>query len=153
MRTFYSIRFMEECSWEAKEPAEEQYRLTMECRQSGLTDHQWCEEHDIKPSTFYNWVKKATSERLCGFTGVNRTQLSCSGKSGSCPNRFSGYWYTIVWTFIGYASNTCGKKQHFRGRANEAVCWKFSSNYPKWNRLEKNSSAMNSALPPPKGKW
>ena len=26
------------------------------------------------------------------------------------------------------------KKQHFRGRANEAGCWKFSSNYPKWNR-------------------
>lgn len=23
-------------------PAEKQYRLIMECRQSGLTDHQWC---------------------------------------------------------------------------------------------------------------
>ena len=33
-------------------PAEEQYR------QSGLTDHQWCVEHDIKPGTFYNWVKR-----------------------------------------------------------------------------------------------
>ena len=30
----------------------------MECRQSGLTDHQWCVEHDIKPGTFYNWVKR-----------------------------------------------------------------------------------------------
>ncbi len=29
-----------------------------ECRQSGLTDHQWCVEHDIKPGTFYNWVKR-----------------------------------------------------------------------------------------------
>ena len=38
-------------------PVEEQYRLIMECRQSGLTDHQWCVEHDIKPGTFYNWVK------------------------------------------------------------------------------------------------
>ena len=28
------------------------------CRQSGLTDHQWCVEHDIKPGTFYNWVKR-----------------------------------------------------------------------------------------------
>ena len=27
-------------------PAEEQYRLIMECRQSGLTDHQWCVEHE-----------------------------------------------------------------------------------------------------------
>lgn len=41
-----------------KVPAEEQYRLILECRQSGLTDHQWCVEHDIKPGTFYNWVKR-----------------------------------------------------------------------------------------------
>ena len=39
-------------------PAEQQYRLIMECRQSGLTDHQWCVEHNIKPGTFYNWVKR-----------------------------------------------------------------------------------------------
>lgn len=39
-------------------PAREQYQLIMECRQSGLTDHQWCLEHDIKPGTFYNWVKR-----------------------------------------------------------------------------------------------
>lgn len=39
-------------------PAQEQYRLIMECRRSSLTDHQWCVEHDIKPSTFYNWVKR-----------------------------------------------------------------------------------------------
>ena len=38
-------------------PTEEQSRLIMECRQSGLTDHQWCVEHDIKLGTFYNWVK------------------------------------------------------------------------------------------------
>lgn len=37
--------------------ADEQYRLVMECRSSGLTDYQWCLEHDIKPGTFYNWVK------------------------------------------------------------------------------------------------
>ena len=36
-----------------KMPAEEQYRLI-----SGLTDHQWCVEHDIKPGTFDNWVKR-----------------------------------------------------------------------------------------------
>ena len=59
-------------------PAEKQYRLIMECRQSGLTDHQWCVEHDIKPGTFYNWVK-----RLC--------QKSCmdlpasTGRSHSAP--------------------------------------------------------------------
>ena len=30
-------------------PVEEQYRLIMECRQSGLTDHQWCVEHKALP--------------------------------------------------------------------------------------------------------
>lgn len=38
--------------------ADEQYRLIMECRSSGLTDYQWCIEHDIRPGTFYNWVKR-----------------------------------------------------------------------------------------------
>lgn len=39
-------------------PIEEQYRLVMECRQSGLSDYNWCLEHNIKPGTFYNWVKR-----------------------------------------------------------------------------------------------
>ena len=38
--------------------ADEQYRLIMECRASGMTDYQWCIEHNIKPGTFYNWVKR-----------------------------------------------------------------------------------------------
>ena len=46
--------------------AEEQYQLIMECRNSGLSDYQWCTEHGINPGTFYNWVsrlrKKASLE-------------------------------------------------------------------------------------------
>ena len=34
----------------------EQYRLVMDCRQSGLSDARWCEEHGIQASTIYNWV-------------------------------------------------------------------------------------------------
>ena len=37
---------------------EEQYRLIMECRKSGLSDHQWCLNNDINPGTFYNWGKR-----------------------------------------------------------------------------------------------
>ena len=37
---------------------QEQYDMIMECRQSGLSDHQWCLEHDINPGTFYNWVRR-----------------------------------------------------------------------------------------------
>ena len=35
---------------------EEQICLIMECRQSGLTDYQWCEQNGIHPGNFYNWV-------------------------------------------------------------------------------------------------
>ena len=38
--------------------AAEQFTLILECRNSGLSDHQWCLEHNIKPGTFYNWVKR-----------------------------------------------------------------------------------------------
>ena len=41
-----------------KRTADEQYRLIMECRSSGLSDFQWRNEHGIKPGTFYNWVKR-----------------------------------------------------------------------------------------------
>ena len=53
--------------------AEEQYRLIMECRQSGLTDHQWCVEHDIKLGTFYNWVKRLR-QKGCGRYKVSGTR-------------------------------------------------------------------------------
>ena len=36
---------------------DEQYALVIECRSSGLSDQQWCMQHDINPGTFYNWVK------------------------------------------------------------------------------------------------
>lgn len=45
---------------------QEQYDIIMECRQSGLSDHQWCLEHDINPGTFYNWVRRFR-ERACEF--------------------------------------------------------------------------------------
>ena len=36
----------------------DQIKLIMECRQSGLTDYQWCEKNGIHSGTFYNWVSK-----------------------------------------------------------------------------------------------
>ena len=59
-------------------PAEEQYRLIMECRQSGLTDHQWCVKHDIKPGTFYNWVKRLRQKGCMDFP-------ASTGRSYSAP--------------------------------------------------------------------
>ena len=37
---------------------EEQLRLITKCRQSGLTDYEWCQQHNIKVSTFYTWVHR-----------------------------------------------------------------------------------------------
>ena len=45
----------------------EQLRLINECRQSGMTDADWCRENDIAVSTFYNWVsrcRKAAAEQI-----------------------------------------------------------------------------------------
>ena len=42
----------------ARVPMAEQIRLINGCRQSGLTDADWCRENDIVASTFYNWVSR-----------------------------------------------------------------------------------------------
>ena len=39
----------------SRTPLAEQYKLVMDCRQSGLSDARWCEENGIQASTFYNW--------------------------------------------------------------------------------------------------
>ena len=48
-------------------PMTEQIRLINECRQSGMTDADWCRENDISVSTFYNWVsrcRKAAADQI-----------------------------------------------------------------------------------------
>ncbi len=42
----------------ARVPMAEQIRLINECRQSGMTDADWCRVNDIAVSTFYNWVSR-----------------------------------------------------------------------------------------------
>lgn len=36
----------------------DQIKPIMECRRSGLSDYQWCEQNEIHAGTFYNWVSK-----------------------------------------------------------------------------------------------
>ena len=38
--------------------SDEQFKLITECRQSGLSDYQWCQVNDINPGTFYNWISR-----------------------------------------------------------------------------------------------
>ena len=51
----------------ARVPMAAQIRLINECRQSGMTDADWCRENDIAVSTFYNWVsrcRKAAADQI-----------------------------------------------------------------------------------------
>lgn len=57
-------------------PVQKQYQLILECRQSGLSDHQWCIEYDINPGTFYNWVKRLHQK---GCSDLPSATGRCSG--------------------------------------------------------------------------
>ena len=52
--------------------ADEQYNLVMECRSSGLSDQQWCLQHDINPGTFYNWVKRLRAKKHYDIPAATR---------------------------------------------------------------------------------
>lgn len=57
---------------------DDQIRLIMECRKSGLSDYQWCKQNSIHPGNFYNWVSKLR-KRGYSFT-------DSEAKSNAVPN-------------------------------------------------------------------
>ena len=42
---------------------QKQLELIQECRQSGMTTYEWCEQNDIKISTFYGWLARLKRTR------------------------------------------------------------------------------------------
>lgn len=48
------------------------YELIMSCRQSGLSDHQWCNENKIAYSTFYYHVSRLRKE-ACKIPKASKT--------------------------------------------------------------------------------
>ena len=54
---------------------EQRFELIMDCKNSGLTDYQWCQEHDINPGTFYNWISRF---RKAGYPNIPKTTSSDS---------------------------------------------------------------------------
>ena len=58
---------------------DEQMQLIMECRQSGLSDYQWCQMHDINPGTFYNWISRMKKQ------GITLPESSGRGRHTSSP--------------------------------------------------------------------
>ncbi len=68
MRVFHST-FLRECEHftlfkgltfmkTKRKSINEKLQLIMECRNSGLSDYQWCKRNNINPSTFYNWITR-----------------------------------------------------------------------------------------------
>lgn len=50
---------------------EEKKHLIMECRQSGLSDYQWCHKNGNNNSTLYNWVKNLRNT-ACKDTAIEQ---------------------------------------------------------------------------------
>lgn len=66
----------------ARVSLQRQYELIMECRSSGMSDSQWCIQHGIKPSTFYNWIS-----RLRKKSCFEIPESSCGMKLISSPKQ------------------------------------------------------------------
>lgn len=60
--------------------ADEQYKLILECRSSGLTDYQWCKDHGINLGTFYNWVKRLRKKPAMIYRLLQAAMISDRGK-------------------------------------------------------------------------
>ena len=72
----------------ARVPMKEQLRLINECRQSGMTDADWCRENGIAISSFRYWCKKFDAMRIDDLQedteAANNSgwyELSCSSGS------------------------------------------------------------------------
>lgn len=58
MQAFYSITEAAVMRANRISSSDEQFRLIMECGQSGLSDYQWCQANEINPGSFNNWINR-----------------------------------------------------------------------------------------------
>lgn len=65
----------------ARVPMAEQIRLINECRQSGMTDADWCRENDIAVSTFYNWVSRCRKTAADQIPAANYGHLEAPAQN------------------------------------------------------------------------
>ena len=89
MRAFHSFR-LRECKhftllrrlaiMRAKRISfDEQLKLITECRQSGLSDYQWCQANEINPGTFYNWISRLRKKGRTIPDSVTVTEPTAAG--------------------------------------------------------------------------
>ena len=59
--------------------SDEQLKLITECRQSGLSDYQWCQANDINPGTFYNWISRLRKKGMTIPVSTTATGPTAAG--------------------------------------------------------------------------
>ena len=59
--------------------SDEQLKLITECRQSGLSDYQWCHANDIHPRTFYNWISRLRKRGMTIPCSAAATEPTAAG--------------------------------------------------------------------------
>ena len=77
---------------------DEWMELVTECRQSGLTDAAWCNEHGISPSCFYNAVTRLR-KKACQIpdpVGKASTLDLTSHKQDPGKKSFSHFAFNII---------------------------------------------------------
>lgn len=68
---------------------EERFNLILECRNSGLTDYQWCKQKGISTNTLYRWINKF---RQNGYPNIPKAK----GKSQIAPAKLEVVTCDIV---------------------------------------------------------
>ena len=59
--------------------SDEQLKLITECRQSGLSDYQWCQVNEINPGTFYNWISRLRKRGMTIPVSTTATEPTAAG--------------------------------------------------------------------------
>ena len=59
--------------------SDEQFKLITECRQSGLSDYQWCQANGINPGTFYNWISRLRKKGMTIPVSIAATEPIVAG--------------------------------------------------------------------------
>ncbi len=84
----------------ARIPTDEQFRLIMECRASGFTDHEWCMQNGICTENLYNCVKYLYRMGCTDISKAARAQAygRWTQRAGTCsqyasfPGRYSNFY-------------------------------------------------------------
>lgn len=95
---------------------DEWMELVTECRQSGLTDAAWCNEHGISPSCFYNAVTRLRKK--------GKRSIASTYKKYEPPDGSPGYQFLRI---PSGKFGDHGNKSSRKDRSVSSICFGISS--------------------------